>query len=169
MANYFERIDALRNNTNFTVEDYEASYLTAELILTDLFGEYIKAAELMSTLYGTGIVLNAYGNSLEDMIMEVSFSDSIKKFGVMPVITGNVLMAKFADISEIGDAWDEAYNLHVDLTKKYRDCKHQAEQLQKAAERKAEADKKAAQKRLTQKEKSLKDYPDFSHKVSYII
>lgn len=155
---YFERIDALRDSTNFTAENYKTEYLTAELALADLFGEYLIGAEINSKTYGTGKVTKTSGDLLDRMSMEVTFTDDTKKFGVMPVVTGKVLFNKFADISEIGDAWDHAFDLHTDLTKKYNELKNAEMQQILEAKKKAEADKKAEEKYLATKEKAIRDF-----------
>ena len=155
---YYERVDELRDNTNFTAENYEIEYLTAEVVLTDLFGEYLVGAEINSKTYGTGKVVNTSGDLLDRMSMEVTFVDGIKKFGVMPVITGKALFNKFADISEIGDAWDRAFDLHTDMTKKYNELKNAEIQQALEAKKKAEADKKAEERYQNQKAKAIRDF-----------
>ena len=168
MKTYFERVDELRDNTNFTVENHPADYVAAETALVDLFAEQIKGAEITSTSYGIGLVLNSYGDTLDQMVMEVNFFDSIRKFAVMPVITGKVLFIKFSDIPEIRDMWDYAFDLHTDLTRKNNEIKNTIEQMKKEAEKKAEADKKAEAKYQQLKEKALKDFDTLLEKKTEI-
>lgn len=162
---YYERVNELRDNTNFTPENYELEYLTTEVVLADLFGEYIKGAEVKSSTYGIGRVTEASGNTFADMFMTVAFLEAEKRFAILPVITGKILLTKFADISEIGDAWDEAYNLHVDITKKYTDLKETERKQQIEAAKKAEAEKKAEIKYQQLKEKALKDFENLTTKT----
>lgn len=157
---YYERINELRENTQLDLNNMQAAFDTAEVVMTDLFGEQIMGAELLSTVYGTGKVTAIYGSTLDTMSMEVTFSEVTKRFAVLPVITGNVLFLKFADIMEIGDAWDEAFNLHIDLTRKYRELKALAEQQKVEAQKKAEAAKKAEAKYQKLKEKAIRDFDD---------
>lgn len=157
---YYERVDELRTNTNLDIESMHAAYDTSELVLVDLFGEQIKGAEIISTMYGTGKVTKIFGDNLETMSMDVTFADMTKRFAVLPVVTGNVLFIKFADISEIGDAWDEAYDFHVDLTRRYNELKRVAEQQKIEAQKKAEANKKAEAKYQKLKEKAIRDFDD---------
>lgn len=162
MATYYERIDTLRASTNFTVSSYEAEYIAAEHALADLFGEYIKGAEILSSTYGAGKVVSTSGDALEHMLMEVEFAECNKKFGVLLVITGKVLFSKFADISEVGDAWDHAFDLHTDLTRKLSEFK----QVEKLAE--AEAIKKAVKEQKAEKQyeanklKNIKNFEELS-------
>lgn len=155
---YYERVDELRDHTNFTSDNYELEYLTAEIVLVDLFGEYIKDAEIISTAYGVGRVVNTSGDTLDRMIMEVAFTDGAKKFGVLPVITGKVLFSKFADISEVGDAWDHTFDLHTDMTKQLIDFKRAEKLAEAELKKKAAEDKKAEEQYQKAKAKTLKDF-----------
>jgi hypothetical protein len=155
---YFERVDELRDGANFTPDNYELEYHTAEMVLVDLFSEYIKDAEIMSTTYGTGRVISTSGDTLDHMIMEVAFQAGNKKFGVLPVITGTVLFNKFADISEIGDAWDHAFDLHTDMTRKLEEFKSAERRAAMEAEKKAKAAKKAEEKYQQARVKAIKDF-----------
>lgn len=155
---YFERVDELRNNTTFASETPRLDYLAAEIVLVDLFGEYIKNAEIVSKTYGTGKIVSTSGDTLDQMCMEVAFATGTKKFGVLPVVTGKVFFNKFADITEIGDAWDHAFDLHTDMTRKLQVIENTARQVAKEAAEKAEAEKKAEAKYKQQKEKALRDF-----------
>lgn len=159
---YFERVDELRDNTNFTAEGYQCEFDTAEIVLVDLFGEYIKGAEINSTIYGTGKVVGTSGYTLDQMLMEVAFAEETKKLLVLPVITGKVLCNKFADISEVGDAWDHAFDLHTDLFRKYVDME-KAERAAKKEAAKKEARIKSAEASFDKRmAKALKDFEEFS-------
>lgn len=166
---YYERVNELRDNTNFTPENYELEYLTTEVVLADLFGEYIKGAEVNSTSCGTGRVTEIAGDTLETTFMTVAFEDSIKKFAVLPIITGRALFTKFADITEIGDAWDAAFKVHTELTEKYSELKRAEELRKKEAAKRAEAEKKAEAKYQHLKEKAVKDFEVLTTKVKETI
>jgi hypothetical protein len=162
---YYERVDQLRDNTNFTTDDFEHAYLTAEIVLVDLLGEFLKGAEINSTTYGTGKVVGTYGDTLDRMIMEVAFVDTVRKFGVLPVVTGKALFNKFADISEVGDAWDHAFDLHTDITKKFADIKREVAKQAYEAAKKAEADKLAKEKFEATKARAIRDFEKLSNTV----
>ena len=162
---YYERVDELRDGANFTAENYETEYLTAEIVLIDLFGEYIKGAEIISKPFGTGKVVSTSGDTLDQMFMEVAFTGGIKKLGVMPVITGKVVFTKFADILEVGDAWDHAFDLHTDMTRKVTDYKKAEQQREVEAENKAKAAKKAEEQYQRTKAKAIKDFEELTTRV----
>ena len=154
---YYERVDELRDGANFTAENYETEYLTAEIVLIDLFGEYIKDVEIISKTYGTGKVVSTAGDTLDKMSMEVAFADCTKKLGVMQVLT-YPLFNKFADISEIGDAWDHAFDLHTDMTKQVNTFRNAERQKAFEAKKQAEADKKAEKQYEATKAKAIQDF-----------
>lgn len=154
---YYERVDELRDGANFTAENYETEYLTAEIVLVDLFGEYIKGAEIISKQYGTGKVVGTSGDTLDKMFMEVEFADCTKKLGVPQVLTCP-LFNKFADISEIGDAWDHAFDLHTDMTRQVNSFKNTERQQAIEAKKKADEEKKNEEKYEKQRAKTLKDF-----------
>ena len=166
---YFERLEELKNNTNFTLENYDLAYLTTEIVLVDLLGEYIKGAEITSPACGLGRITETSGDNLETMLMTVEFADQKKKFAVLPVITSRTVMTKFADISEVGDAWDEAYSVHNEITKKYKDLKELERKNSLEAQKKAEAEKKAELKYQHLKEKAIKDFEALTTKAKTTI
>lgn len=155
---YYKRVDELRDNTNLTAENYEPNYLTAEIVLVDLLGEIILGAEVISTAYGTGKVTRTYGDTLDQMFMEIDFPVGTKRFGVSQVVCGKALFTKFADISEIGDAWDHAFDLHTDLTKQCTEFKRAEKQAELEAKKKAIAEQKAEEKYQEAKAKAIRDF-----------
>ena len=164
---YYERVDELRDGANFTAENYETEYLTAEIVLVDLFSEYIKGAEIISKQYGTGKVVGASGDALDKMLMEVAFADCTKKLGVMQVLTCT-LFNKFADISEIGDAWDHAFDLHTDMTKQVNAFKNAEREQANADAKKAEEEKKNEEKYQKQRAKALRDFETRTQTLSSV-
>ncbi len=167
---YYKRIDELRDNTNFTAENFEVEYLTAEIVLIDLFREYVLGAEVTSLAYGTGKVTGISGDIFDQIVMEVSFPDITKKFGVQAILTGKFLLTKttFADISEIGDAWDHAFDLHTLITQNYTSFRIAARQAEAEAAKKAEEEKKNEEKYQRQRAKALKDFETHTQTVSAV-
>lgn len=163
---YFERLEEMKKGVVLDLNNMHEAYYEAESKLVKLVSEQIKSAEISSTTCGTGLVLNSYGDTLDQMVMEVNFFDSIKKFAVLPVIMGNTLFVKFSDILEIGDTWDAAYEFHKELTARYNELKREEEKLKVEAQKKAEAEKKAEIKYQQLKEKALRDFETLANKPS---
>lgn len=154
---YYERIDELRA-TNLDADNMLTTYLEVEAALANLLAEQLMSAEITSAKYGTGRVTETAGHNLENLIMVVAFADETKRFAVLPVITGKVPLAKFADISEIGDAWDEAYNLHVDWSRQRLEFNRAAYRQNVEAKKQAEADKKAESNYNRTKDRMIKEF-----------
>lgn len=155
---YYERIDELRTTTQLDADNMLTTHLEVEAALASLLTEQLMGAEITSPKYGTGKVTEVAGNNLENLIMVVAFADVDKRFAVLPVITGKVPLVKFADISEIGDAWDEAYNLHVDWSRQRLEFNRAAYRQNVEAKKQAEADKKAESNYNRTKDRMLKEF-----------
>ena len=162
---YYEKINEMRETVNLELENARETYLAAEAVLVNLFGEQIKGAEIKNTTYGIGRVVKTYGSALDNMYMEIAFNDTIKSFGVLPVITGNVILTKFADISEIGDAWGHAFDFHTDMTRKLQAIETVARQAEQETQKKAEEEKKAEARYKQQKEKAIRDFDTLTAKA----
>ena len=111
---YYERINEMKNTIALDLENAREAYFKTEAELASLIGDYIKGAQVESKAFGTGKVINAQGTTLENLIVDIAFATSVKRFALIHIMSNNFI--KFADIFEIGDAWDEALSLHTQLT-----------------------------------------------------
>ena len=153
---YFETINEMKNTINLDLENAYEAYSKTEAELASLIGEYVKGAQVESKALGTGKVINAQGTTLENLIVDIDFNNTIRRFALIHIMSNNFI--KFADIFEIGDAWDEALSLHTQLTQEYLKLKSTADQLAREAKKKLEAEKKAEEKYQKLKEKAIQDF-----------
>lgn len=162
---YYERIDELRANTHLDADNLLTTYLEAQTTLANLLSEQLMGAEITSSKYGIGKVTEVVGHDLENLIMVVAFACYTKKFAVLPVITDKVPLVKFSDISEIGDAWDEAYNLYVDWSRQRLELNRTAYRQNLEAKKQAEADKKAESAYNRTKDRMIKEFERQTNKT----
>lgn len=160
---YFEKINEMKNAIEFDFDSAKEQYLEAEANMVSLFGDYIKGAEVSCKTYGTGKVVNTSGTTIETMVTDIDFNGEIKKFLFSTIM--NNKFVKFADILEIGDAWDSVYTLHTDLTRQLKDLEYSKKQMLAEAAKKAEAEKKAEAKYKKQKEKAIKDFEELTQQA----
>jgi hypothetical protein len=162
---YFEKLDALKGQTTLELETAKADYLKVESELASLFAEYVLGQEIHSTLNGTGIVVGTSGDTLDTLIITVDFATHEKQFSLMTLMQGNKFV-KFADILEIGTAWDEAIAVHTELTKSLSALEATARQLAKEAAKKEAKLKSAEASFERQKTKMIKDFEAMTNQTA---
>lgn len=158
-----EKINELKANFDVEAETTQEVYLQLESELVNVVGEFIKGAEMLCKVYGTGKIVAFGGKTLDDMIVDIAFKDdTTRRFSLIHIMNHNFV--KFADISEIGVAWDYAMEAHNKMTTTYKECEQMLKQRQIEAEKKVEAEKKAKEKYQKQKEKAIKDFESLTNK-----
>lgn len=155
MTTTIEKINEVRN-TEINMATAREDYLKAEKTLVILLGSCYIDAKASCAAYGTGIVTSMSGDTIDDMIIDIVFGTEIKYFSLKHIMLHNFV--KFENADELTEVWNVAFELHNELTTKYKEAKRLAEETEKAAIKKAEADKKAEARYERLKEKSLKDF-----------
>lgn len=164
----YERLEEIKNAAELTLDNAHDTYYKAEAELVDLIGDYVMGAEVRCTAHGPGHIVVYKGTTLDNIIVDVEFADITKKFSLAHIIT----VAKFIkleDIFEIGVIWDEAYAVHNEITSQFKDLEKQVKLLEEAAVKKAEEEKKAAEKYEKQKAKALADFETMATQEKEII
>lgn len=157
---YFETINEMQNGINKETQLTKETYLETEAKIVAAVGEYILGADVSCVKYGEGKVVAYTGDTVETIILDINFSGELKRFSLVHIM--NNKFVQFADILEIGDAWDSAFALHTTLTGIYKACEQVIRQQQLEAAKQAEAEKKAEAKYQKQKEKAIKDFEELT-------
>ena len=154
----YERLEALKDTTEFEIANAHDLYNKKETELVGLVGEYLIGNEATCPAYGTGKVVGYEGANLNDLAVVIEFAEVTKKYSVQFICTSTVKFVRFADISEIGDVWDAAMAVHIILNAKRRELDRLAQQQAAEAEKKAKEAKKAEERYQSAKAKALKDF-----------
>jgi hypothetical protein len=151
----YERIDEIKNTVELTMDNATEAYAEAEAELVTLLSDRVKDAEVDCSAHGTGKVVAAIGDTLDDMFVDIAFDEVTKSFSLKHVMTNTFV--KLTDV-EIREAWKAAFDLHIELTTKYKELKFAAELLKKEEKKKAEAEKQAEIKYNKLKAKAIKEF-----------
>jgi hypothetical protein len=157
----YERLEELRTTTNLETNPHE-TYAETESTLVGLLAEQIKDAELITTAWGKGRVIEAQGINIDSMVMDIAFDNSTKRFAVEPVISGKVFFTKFADNDEIKNAWNVVLGFHTEITRQYNKIKNAEVEAERAAKKKAVADLKAAEKFEREKARAIREFENLA-------
>lgn len=153
---YFENMRKMKEGIVDDAMLTREVYLETEAKLVDALGKYVTGAEVICVKYGDGKIVAFKGTTPEDLIVDIEFAEGVKKFSLIHIMHNKFV--QFADILEIGDAWDSAFEVHTKLTDTYHKCEKVIRQQQIEAEKKAEAEKKTEAKYQKQKEKAVKSF-----------
>ena len=153
---YFENMNEMMEGIVDDAMLTHEAYLETEAKLVDAVGNYVTGADVTCAKYGDGKIVAFKGTTLEDLIVDIEFAEGIKKFSLVHIMNNKFI--RFADILEVGDAWDSAFEVHTKLTGIYRECERVIRQQQIEAEKQAEAEKKAEAKYQKQKEQAVKSF-----------
>lgn len=164
----YERLEELRANTNLETNPHEA-YAETESALVGLLAEQIKGADVRTTVDGVGTVLEAQGNNISSMVMDILFEKTTKRFAVEPIISGKVFFSKFVDNTELFEAWKAINNFHTELTKQYNKIKAAELDAAREAKKQEAADKKASEKYEHQRAKALKDFEALANQEKVVV
>jgi hypothetical protein len=161
--NYFETINKMKSSIKSDMHVPKDVYLEIEAEIVKAVGDYITNAEVSCVSYGTGKIISYTGNTLEDLIVDIQFTDVVKRFSLVHIMNNKFI--KIESISEIKDAWDSASEVHTAITAIHKECERILRQQELEAQKKAEADKKAEAKYQKQKEKALNDFEMLSNRT----
>jgi hypothetical protein len=153
-----ERINEMKNTLKLEMDTVREDYLTAESKLVSLICDYVTDAEVSCTAYGIGKIVKAEGTLLNNIIVNIVFENTTQRFSLPHIIT-NAKFVKFVDL-DIDSIWNDASELHAEMTASYRELTRTAEQLALEAEKKAQAEKKAEEKYQRLKDKAVKDFDE---------
>lgn len=84
-----------------------------------LIGDYVFGAEVSCQTLGFGHVVAYKGTALDNIIVDIEFADTTKKFSLNHIITV-ASFVKFEDIFEIGSIYDSALAVHNELTSQFK-------------------------------------------------
>lgn len=149
----------LATTTNVTKEVYEE----LETRLTAHTGEYFANKEVTCTSYGSGVISGFSGNTLENLVVEITFLSGIKRFSLMHILSNSFI--KFTDTSEISSFWEAVTHVHNMIVNEYTAATRRAKQLIAEAEKTAEAEKKAEAQYIKAKDKAIRDFDAMSRTV----
>lgn len=153
----FEVIENLKENLNTEAEVTKESYYEAEAQLVNLFGTYIMNANITCKTLGNGKVTAYSGDTLETMIIDITFAELTKRFSMSHILNSGKAFVEFTN-EEIANLWQLAWSAHSELTVAYKEYEAIARQLQIEAEKKAAEAKKNAEKYERLKTKAIKDF-----------
>lgn len=130
----YEKFETVVKDADFNIDNPRSIYIKAEARLVSLIKDAIIKAKVKSTLYGSGIVADCFGNDLENAIIAVVFTELTKKFS-LKVILGNTKFTYFEDVQELIPIWDAALTAHKKLVSALVDAELLLEQkaIQEAA------------------------------------
>lgn len=159
----YERLETIKT-TELTLDTAHDTYNKAEAELVGLVGDYAMGAEVRGTTLGFGHIVNFYGTTLDGIIVEIEFADTVKKFSLKHILE-NQNFVTLVDTFEIGIIWNEAMSIHKELTKQFKELDKLDKQLKEEAAKKAEEERKAEEKYQKARDKALKDFDEQSQVV----
>lgn len=159
----YERIEEL-SAVEFDMENAKQAYCDTEIELVTAVAEVVKGAEVHSSTYGTGVVINVQGKTLEEAIAEIDFGHCTKRFSLAHLMT-NTKLIQFVN-EELYEMWAKAFQVHTNSTITYHEMARAARLVKIEAAKKAEADKKAEENYKKQKERASKDFDKFVQQSS---
>lgn len=154
----YERLNELKN-TELEAATAKDTYNTVETELVKLVGDYVIGAPVKAQTIGAGKVVSYHGDTIEHLIVDIQFGNSIRKFSLQHLCTA-ARFIRFEDIFEIGDLWSEAFEVHTKLTSKIRELNRLAIQQAEEAKKKAIEEKKAEKQYEATKEKAIKAFEE---------
>lgn len=143
--------------TELTLDNAHDTYNNVENELVKLIGDYVLGAEVSCQTLGFGHVVAYKGTTLDNIIVDIEFADTTKKFSLNHIITV-ASFVKFEDIFEIGSIYDEAMAIHNELTSQFKALDKVLKQQAEEAAKKAEEERKAEAKYEKQRAKAIKDF-----------
>lgn len=156
----YERFGEIKDTTELKLENAKDTYYQAELALVNLVGDYVMGAEVVGKTYGPGHIISYSGTTLDGLIVNIEFADLSKKFSLMHILTvGNFV--NFVDTLEIGIIWNDAFEVHTELTKQFEDLQRISKQLEREAAKRAEEEKRSEAKYQAAKAKAIQDFQEY--------
>ena len=162
---YFEKLNELKETVNFDLASAKADYLKVEAELVGLVASYIKDAKILSTFDGNGRVIETSGETLDNVVVTVAFANNTKKYSLVNLMQGNKFV-KFEDIFEIGDAFDEAFLVHKELSNKLAELEATARAVAKEAAKKEARIKSVEASYEKHKAKTIKEFEAMANQVT---
>ena len=161
---YFEKLEELKSNTSITPENFRADYKSAQQALADALGEAVCGLSVECKAHGTGTVTSTVGNTIEDLIAEVSFVNETKRFSVDHMINCAKFI-RFAATDEAIEMWNATAMINSEFATEFDKHKEAARLLAIEAEKKAEADKKAEERYEQLKKKAVFDFNNLANRA----
>lgn len=155
----YETINAMKNTlTAETITSEE--YFEKESELINLVNSSVIGAKVECTTHGFGKVTKTEGDTLDSIIVDITFEEGTKTFSLGHIFT-NAKFIKFED-ELLANLWTEAFEVHTTLTNRFKESKRIAEAARLAEEKKIEDEKKAEVKYNKLKAKAIKDFDNLT-------
>lgn len=160
----FENTLSALDSDNTNIQEV-ASQIEQELATT------IKIAvidiKVAGTLYGLGTVVACSGTTLDNLIIDIAFGETIRKFSLKHIMSSP--MFSFKNAVEFVDLWNAAEAVHKELTTKLIVANMLAKKSEAEAAKKAADDKKAAEAFIKAKTKTIADFTELARKSSDLL
>ena len=158
MTNIYEIINNMSTNVNSVAECD-----TATDELTKAFCQYINGAMITYITFGKGVVTEASGDKFDEIIITATFDSGETKRLSLHHTINNPKLASFHSQDYV-DNYNSAFELYTTLSKKRTELRVTELSEKRAADKKAEADKRAEIQYEKQKEKSIKAFERMTNK-----
>lgn len=154
MSNELSEIRAtLMAQTEVTKDEYDS----IESLLAEKICDYVLGTRLAIFLQGNGTVTTVTGTSFKDIILTVKLDNGFNNhFSLLHIINAKTL-TKFVD-TEMLEPLYLALEVHNLNTKLFNTFENNVRQQVLAAEKKAEAERKAEENYKKKKDRALKDF-----------
>lgn len=150
-------IEELKNTCTLTQETLKTDLDKISTEFVSLFGSYVKDAEIDCFAYGKGKVIDYKGDTFENLIIIVQFSNTVKQFSLKHIAAKITNQTTFVDTA-IYESYNKALAFYTDVYNEYKTLEEHNKQLLAEAEKKAEIEKKNEEKYRKLKAKAIADF-----------
>lgn len=157
MTTTYENFAELKAETEAKLATTHEVYTEAETELVKLVGDFVTGAAVECQTYGPGQVISYAGTNLDNIIVEVKFTELTKKFSLQHIITVAKFI-RFENAVEIGVIYEDAMAVHRNLSQQLKDIESLAKQLERDEAKMADEAKRTEAKYQAAKEKALKEF-----------
>lgn len=158
-----DKITEMTTTVALDLENAREKYFEAEATLVQILSGWVYEAKVSCTALGEGIITEADGTTLDNLIVTINFNGDNKRFSLVHIMNNKFI--KFTEL-DVTDIWTKASTMHTEWTAEYKELVRTAEQLAIEAEKKAIAEKKAEEKFQKQKDKAIKDFDKLVNKTT---
>jgi hypothetical protein len=126
------------------------------------FNNFIYKAKVSCKAYGSGYVLESIGTDLDNIIINIRFSDFAKRFSLKHLMF-NTNFVTFDNMAVV-TTYHDLYEVYSRLSQKIRAFEEKIRQLKYEEAKKADAEKKAKDKYQRSMEQNIKDFNRMSNR-----
>lgn len=149
-------IDMTADNVN-----YREAYQNIETEMANTMKNLLLNTTVTCRTGDEGTVIETVGTTFDTIVAVISFRDFTKRYSLALIMTNKFI--KFAD-EQLLDVWTQFNAVHTKLNTKFKELEAIARQASIEASKKAEADKKAADKYEQLKAKAISDFDKLSNR-----